>query len=572
MAKTVNKRRIIVICVIAAIVIAAAAGIIAAIKSGGGETVNVYSMDNIAMDSYWGDVSETEGRVRTDKMQSVYLSKTQSVVELLVSEGQSVKEGDVIAEFDTTLSDIERERQRITVEKTELKLTEAKKDLNTINGYTPYVPPVAEPEPEPEELPSMALPYKEGGLGTEEKPYIYLWNDDCWYTDSFINGILPLEKLPGEPDTPDVPDTPDTPDIPGEGDGENSGNGDENEVQTETGDTDNGSGGTDTGDTQPVPDRYAECSVWVVFETRQYDNTDGELIKYWGLRFTRNSDGSYKFAVYEPEPDYNKSEDDTDNDIDDDSSDIPSGPQYTAAEIAQMKSEKQQEIRDLELQVKVEQVKYDKLKLELESGTVTAKLDGVIKTIADPDEAQMNGTPYIVISGGGGYYIQGTLNELELDTIKIGQTVTVNSWMNGIETEGTIVEISDMPTTDGYNWTNGNQNVSYYPFTVFVDEDAALTENEYVSIQYSPAETGNGIYLELPFVLSENSKSYVYVADENGKLEKREVTTGKNLWSSYVEIKSGITMEDNIAFPYGKNIKEGAQTVVASIDELYSSY
>ena len=106
---------------------------------------------------------------------------------------------------------------------------------------------------------------------------------------------------------------------------------------------------------------------------------------------------------------------------------------------------------------------------------------------------------------------------------------------------------------------------------ICVKEDAALQENEYVSIQYSPAEAGSGIYLELPFVIMENSKGYVYVQNAEGKLEKREVTTGRSLWGSYIEITSGLTMEDLIAFPYGKDVKEGADTVEAGIEELYSS-
>lgn len=547
-----KKKRIIIICIVAVLVIAGAGGAVAAVKFGGGDPVNVYSMSNVAMDSYWGDISETEGMVRTDNMQSVYISGTQRVVEVPVTEGQSVKKGDVIAVFDTTLSDIELERQRLNVEKTNLRLTNAKNELAVINGYVPYYPPEPEPEPEPEELPPMELPYKSGGQGTEEKPLIYLWNDDCWYTDGFINSILPMEKAPVEPEIPEVPDDSENTDTPEdtvnhtttEGDSENSGE-------------------------ESQPEGYKETTVWVVFETREYDNIDGEIIKYWGIRFSRNIDGSYKFSVYEPSPDYNKSdeqEEETEPEIE-----YPVGPQYTASEIAQMKSEKQREIRDLELQLKVENVKYEKLKLEIENGVVTAKLDGVVKTVADPDESQMYGTPFIVVSGGGGYYIQGTIGELELDTVKIGQTVTVMSWMNNTEIEGQIVEISELPSTDGYYWSNGNQNISFYPFTVFVNEDAALQENEYVSIQYSPAESGSGVYLELPFVLTEESKSYVYVADENGKLEKREVGTGKTLWGSYIEITSGLTMDDFIAFPYGKDIKAGADTVEAGIEELYAS-
>ena len=577
MAKAGRKSRgAVIIGVVVAFIVAAAAGTVAAIRFGGGDPVNVYSMYNIAMDGYWGDVSETEGLVRTDNMQSVYISGTQQVVEVLVTEGQTVKAGDVIAVFDTTLSDIELERQRLTVEKTELMLQQAKKDLNTINSYVPYVPPAPEPEPEEEELPPMALPFKEGGQGTEERPFIYLWNDECWYTESFVNSILPLEIAPEELETPENPDAPEESETP-----ENPESSDEPSAQTETEEEETPETPTapetpEDPETptepetpkEPEPPKYKPASVWVVFEIREYDNTEGEVIKYWGIRFTRNTNGSYKFAMYEPDPDYNKTEEE------EPAPEIsyPTGPQYTATEIAKMRAQKQKEIRDLELQLRVEKVKYEKLQLEIESGVVYAKLDGTVKTVADPDEAQMYGTPFIVVSGGGGYYIQGTLSELELDTIPIGQTVTVISWMNYAEIEGEIVEISDMPTTSGYNWSSGNQNVSYYPFTVFVSEDAALQENEYVSIQYSPAEAGSGIYLEMPFVVTENSKSYVYVKNAGGKLEKREVTTGRSLWGSYIEITSGLTMEDYIAFPYGKDVKAGADAVEAGIEELYSTY
>ena len=83
-----KKKRIIIICIVAVLVIAAAGGAVAAVKFGGGDPVNVYSMSNVAMDSYWGDISETEGMVRTDNMQSVYISGTQRVVEVPVTEGQ----------------------------------------------------------------------------------------------------------------------------------------------------------------------------------------------------------------------------------------------------------------------------------------------------------------------------------------------------------------------------------------------------------------------------------------------------------------------------------------------------
>jgi hypothetical protein len=86
---------------------------------------------------------------------------------------------------------------------------------------------------------------------------------------------------------------------------------------------------------------------------------------------------------------------------------------------------------------------------------------------------------------------------------------------------------------------------------------------------YSASAAQTGIYLENPFLRTEQGSSYVYVMGENGRLEKRTVTTGKNLWGSYTEIRSGLTPEDLVAFPYGKNVREGAKAVEADISELY---
>ena len=47
------------------------------------------------------------------------------------------------------------------------------------------------------------------------------------------------------------------------------------------------------------------------------------------------------------------------------------------------------------------------------------------------------------------------------------------------------------------------------------------------------------------------------------------VTTGKALWGSYTEVLDGLTAEDLIAFPYGKTVVEGADTVESDLSEIY---
>ena len=102
-----------------------------------------------------------------------------------------------------------------------------------------------------------------------------------------------------------------------------------------------------------------------------------------------------------------------------------------------------------------------------------------------------------------------------------------------------------------------------------MDESADLQEGRYVSVMYSTATGEHGIYLQNPFLRTEQGKSYVYVMGENDRLEKRYVKTGKALWGSYMEILSGLTEEDLVAFPYGKNVKPGAPAREGDMSELY---
>ena len=152
----------------------------------------------------------------------------------------------------------------------------------------------------------------------------------------------------------------------------------------------------------------------------------------------------------------------------------------------------------------------------------------------------------------------------------VGDTVSVLSWENYETYEGTIVSISEFPDSSNryYHYSEGNNNVSLYPFTVSVSEDAALREGEYVQMTYDPTGEGVGYFLMNPFVRSEEGKSYVWVAGEKG-LEKRDVTTGGNLWGSYIQIVDGMEGVSEIAFPYGNSLRAGQKTEASSIDTLY---
>ena len=235
--------------------------------------------------------------------------------------------------------------------------------------------------------------------------------------------------------------------------------------------------------------------------------------------------------------------------------------------------DKAQEVKEKEVNLRLAKLSLDKKAKELGDGNVYAEFDGTVKAVRNADEAYNNSEAVIELSGGGGYYVTGTLSEMELGSVKVGDTVSISSWMTGAACEGTIVSIDDYPTTSGNSWGDGNRNVSYYPFKVFVEEDAGLQANDYVDIQYQKAgtqEQGSSLYLQSWFIRTDNGKSYVMARNEDGRLEQRWVQTGRDLWGSYTQIRGGLTTDDYLAFPYGRDVVEGARTVEAAADELYN--
>ena len=96
---------------------------------------------------------------------------------------------------------------------------------------------------------------------------------------------------------------------------------------------------------------------------------------------------------------------------------------------------------------------------------------------------------------------------------------------------------------------------------IAVGAEAELQEGDYVNVYFgeSGTEDASALYLESMYLRSEGTRSYVYKRGEDGLLKKCYVRTGDQLWG-YTKILDGLTTEDYIAFPYGKDVKEGAKT------------
>ena len=110
-----------------------------------------------------------------------------------------------------------------------------------------------------------------------------------------------------------------------------------------------------------------------------------------------------------------------------------------------------------------------------------------------------------------------------------------------------------------------------YPITPSRCSSARISSCRSVSISYQAVSDSDGssLYLENMYVRTENGKSYVMVRGENGRLEQRWVQTGKVVWDSYTQIRGGLTQEDYVAFPYGRDVVSGAKTEESTVAVQY---
>ena len=315
---------------------------------------------------------------------------------------------------------------------------------------------------------------------------------------------------------------------------------------------------------EPVEEPVWANDFYLVLRVTQEDKQYAPKTVWQGIHVTAYDGGGFGFQLYDaPIADPLEKE----SDISFPNIDFGSG--MTAAEIAKLRKDQEKKIKELSASAKMTESEYNLMVREFTDGNIRATLDGEVVSLLTEEESRQNKQPMMKVSGGGGFYVQGSVSELEKDNLKPGQEVTINDWNTGAMYTGTVESIGDFPTqSDGWNGM-GNPNASYYPFRVFIDGTADLQEGSYVSVTYSAAEAENGVYLENPFLRTDEGEPYVYVRGKNGRLEKRTVTTGESLWGSYTEIRSGLTADDYVAFPYGKNVKPGAATEESDLSALY---
>ena len=236
---------------------------------------------------------------------------------------------------------------------------------------------------------------------------------------------------------------------------------------------------------------------------------------------------------------------------------------YTASELAEAIKQKQREIRDLDLDVRRAELDLKILEQQLADGVVKAKRDGVISILGDKNHPPQDGSPFLKVDAGSGAVVQGSISELQLKDIAVGQIITATDWETGGTYEGEIISIDDYPSDNKYYY-GGNPNASYYGFLAYFNDAENLEEGHYLQMSLDAnANKTTSIYLPVPYIRRDGNGKYV-MKDDNGVLKKQYVKCGKSYSGMVTEILEGLSNDDRISFPYGPGAEEGAKTTEPS--------
>lgn len=235
----------------------------------------------------------------------------------------------------------------------------------------------------------------------------------------------------------------------------------------------------------------------------------------------------------------------------------------TREEIQKQIQEREKAIRGYQLDLKEADLNIRSIEKTLENQTVKSTLNGVVKMVSDPENTSGQ-DPLVQVVSSEGLYIQGTLPENQLEQMQTGQILSGYCYDNGVSFTAQVKEISPYPQDGG-----GDPRNSQYPFTAYIEDAQGLSNNSYAELTFENMNTESGaITLEKAFVRSEEGQYYVMKEDENGKLKKQPVQIARIVNGAY-ELAGGLTYEDEITFPYGRQVTEGASCQDGTMEDLY---
>ncbi len=532
------KKGLKIVLIAAAVAVAVGAGIFFLGKAQPTKEVTVVPVTNVST-SYWGDSQTLDGFVTSGSLQEIHMTEG-GFDKIAVKEGDRVRKGDVLVEYDNTQADLtlRGDLAKINLLKSQIAAFEQQISKNYKEIYTLQNILDGKPETKPESggtatPPSTAVltaldavddisdavNYGKEGAGTPEKPYRILCTKGAAVKPAFWGTLTGAENC-------------------------------------------------------FVVDIYADtiCSEWIARWTVNVvpsPTPDADWGVTSGLIFDADSNMITGFntavlpaygalTLVMPDELIEKYP------VGDEETETPKTKAEIEAEIKRLREDIDacnKQIDSSKQELRQAQITYEKNKLTHSGGKIVASIDGVVATLGDASTAV--GEVFLRVQGDSRFAVSLYVNELMLGDVTKGTAVQLMCYESGTMASAVITEIGTDPVSNYYS--GGNSNSSTYQVTAEItDSEAQPRLGEWCQATLDgqmPDQPSDTLYIPMFLIRQDEGGEYVMRADENDRLQKQYITSGKTIWGMYTEIRRGVTAEDRLAFPYGKTVREGAPVV-----------
>lgn len=252
-----------------------------------------------------------------------------------------------------------------------------------------------------------------------------------------------------------------------------------------------------------------------------------------------------------------------------------------------------------EYNIKVKELELDEMQKSVDNAVVLSETDGVIQTINENAQGDTStqissntgdtasagssdSNAFITILPSGDLRIKGTVNEMNVTSLKEGDGVILYSRVDSSQTWKGVVSKIDLENvqsggsqSDFYyaSGSSSNRSSSSYAFYISLlsssntEGGVELIPGQHVWIEPDNGQTdaADGIWIPEDYILNlngtEENEPYVWIVNAQDNIEKRTIVLGASLPElNKYEVVEGLSEGDFIAYPVG-SIQEGMKAV-----------
>lgn len=151
------------------------------------------------------------------------------------------------------------------------------------------------------------------------------------------------------------------------------------------------------------------------------------------------------------------------------------------------------------------------------------------------------------------FYVSGTLNEKDLENVKINQAADITVVSNNFTTQGKVSFVDTTPTEANSDPYGGASTMSSYPVKLSFDSLEGIVNGYHVQATIQLEE--NRVVIPTEAIHTEGNSHYVLVNDF-GTVAKRSIQLGKETGGNTI-VTSGLEAEDEIIISSEVPVQEG---------------